>query len=340
MRCVSSLNRANGVAPVPVPDACQQAHKSRPKASASLQFVQIETENIIRVFPVRTNWTPDDELSFVGPPPLFRPGTPETPVHVSVTFTWHRAYAEKLAESWGQFYRNVRIGGPAYDDPGGVFVPGRYLKKGCTITSRGCPKKCGWCSVPRREGGLRYLPITPGWIVQDNNLLACEEAHLRAVFEMLQRQERKIYFNGGLDKHFLREWHRELFDSIPIGELWFACDQGGDDLRWLERAARILDGIPLRKRRCYTMIGYNGESLSEAERRIESVFALGFMPFSQLYQPPDAKQPAKIYSSEWKALNRKWSRPAAYMKGEAETDYFGQFDFFLPSREAGGSASG
>jgi hypothetical protein len=63
------------------------------------------------------------------------------------------------------------------------------------------------------------------------------------------------------------------------------------------------------------MIGYDGESLSDAEKRIERVFSLGFMPFSQLYQPPTGDRPARIYSADWKAVNRKWCRPAAYMAG-------------------------
>jgi hypothetical protein len=45
----------------------------------------------------------------------------------------------------------------------------------------------------------------------------------------------------------------------------------------------------------------------------EWAFKLGFMPFSQLYQPPQAHVPMKIYGPDWKAVNRKWSRPAAYM---------------------------
>jgi hypothetical protein len=126
---------------------------------------------------------------------------------------------------------------------------------------------------------------------------------------MLREQRRAIFFNGGLDKHFLKDWHRPLFDSIKIGELWFACDVT-KDLSWMERAAGILDGIPLRKRRCYTMIGYDDESLADAERRIERVFELGFMPFCQLYQPDDY---VKVYADDWRALRRKWSRPAAYM---------------------------
>ena len=266
------------------------------------------TDDMIRVFVARNQWTPDDDLAFVGYPPLFRPHAADMPVRVSVTFTWHKAEAERLAYAWSAFYQDVQIGGPAYNDPGGPFVPGQFMKLGCTITSRGCPKKCGWCNVPRSEGALRELPIMPGWIVQDNNLLACSEPHIRAVFDMLREQGRRIYFNGGLDKHYLQEWHRPLFDSISLGELWFACDTA-HDLPALERAARILDGIPLRKRRCYTMIGYDTETVAEAERRIERVFELGFMPFCQLYQPPDTR----TYGPDWRNVRRKWARPAAYM---------------------------
>jgi hypothetical protein len=268
----------------------------------------LPNDQVIRVFPARNQWTPQDQMAFVGDPPLFRPGTRKTPVRVSVTFTWHKARAEKIAEAWASFYDDVKIGGPAYRDPGGEFMPGRFLKLGCTITSRGCPKRCGWCVVPNNEGELRELQIKPGWIVQDNNLLACSDRHLKAVFQMLQNQHRRIYFNGGLDKHFLKPWHRELFDSILIGELWFACDTTSD-LPWLEKAARVLEGIPLRKRRCYAMIGYDNETVAEAQRRIEQIFQLGFMPFCQLYQPDETK----VYPLEWRQIRRKWSRPAAYM---------------------------
>lgn len=264
---------------------------------------------MIRVFPHRTNWTPTDELAFFGEPSLLRPLDRKIPVRISVTFTWHRAYAEKIAESWRYFYDDVKVGGPAYGDPGGEFTPGLFLKQGCTITSRGCPKKCGWCVVPKREGKIRELEIKPGWIVQDNNLLSTSRHHLEAVFEMLRKQNRRIYFNGGLDKHYLEEWHRELFDSIKIGELWFACDTP-TDIKPLERVAKILDGIKLRKKRCYVMIGYNGEGLYDAAKRLERVMKLGFMPFCQLYQPDETK----VYSEEWRKLRRMWSRPAAYMR--------------------------
>jgi hypothetical protein len=266
---------------------------------------------MIRVFPHRNHWTPSDELAFVGFPPFQRPGTEDTPVRVSVTFRWHIQLAEQIAESWKMYYRDVQIGGPAYGDPGGEFTPGRFLKTGCTITSRGCPKKCGWCIVPQIWKGKQIeLPIKPGWIVQDDNLLACSDVHIRAVFQMLREQKRRCFFNGGLDKHFLKPWHREMFDSISIGELWFACDQRSD-IPALEKIAPILAGIPMRKLRCYTMIGYDSESIADAEKRVQAVFDLGFMPFCQLYQPDETK----VYPLEWRQVRRKWSRPAAYMAG-------------------------
>ena len=112
---------------------------------------------MIRVFPRKTKWTPDDELAFVGDPPLFRP--PEQPVRISVAFTWDRVEGYRLQSGWRQFYQSVELHGPAFDNPGDEFVPGRFIKEGVTITSRGCPKRCPWCFVPQREGKIRELEI-------------------------------------------------------------------------------------------------------------------------------------------------------------------------------------
>jgi hypothetical protein len=262
---------------------------------------------MIRVFPRRTKWTPTDDLAFVGYPPLFRP--PEQPVRVSVTFTWDLPEGTRLAKAWEAYYSDVQLGGPAFGDPGGEFEPGRFVVPGVTITSRGCPHQCPWCYVPKRTAGVREYPIRDGWIVQDDNLLACSRPHIEAVAEMLRRQKRAVHFAGGLDARLLRDWHREVFDGLRVAELWFACDSKYR-LPDLERAAKILDGIPERKRRAYVLMGFGDESLDEAERRVERVYELGFLPFAQLYQGMERQE----YGREWRALARKWSRPAAYRR--------------------------
>ena len=119
---------------------------------------------VLRVFPRRTKGTPTDDLAVVGPPGLFLSDVDE--VHVSVTFTWDIEEGHRLRDVWDRFYPGrVKIGGPALGSHGDEFVPGRYLRAGYTITSRGCPNRCPWCLVPGREGRLRELnPIAPGHI--------------------------------------------------------------------------------------------------------------------------------------------------------------------------------
>jgi len=103
----------------------------------------------IRVFPRRTAATPDDYLVRVACPPCFFDEADE--VHVSVLFTEDIPVAERLAEMW-RHVAPVSIGGPAYKDHGGDFVPGMYVKKGYVITSRGCPNSCWFCAAWRNEG--------------------------------------------------------------------------------------------------------------------------------------------------------------------------------------------
>ena len=174
---------------------------------------------MIRVFARKTKWCPTDDLAFFDEPPLFE--LPKMDVYVSVTFTWDIKEGHRLLDAWRRSKRFpfVNIGGPALDRfPPGEFVPGRFIKEGVTITSRGCIRQCKWCFVPEREGKIRTYPIQDGWIVQDNNLLACPFDHVVKVFKMLKRVNRAVTFSGGLDPRLLRSWHLGLLDEIKIKE--------------------------------------------------------------------------------------------------------------------------
>lgn len=161
---------------------------------------------IIRVFPTRTHATPEDEFVRIREVPSLFDEADE--VHISVTFTWDKPWAEWAARQWERV-APVKIGGPAYNEPGGEFVPGMYLKKGYVITSRGCPNRCWFCAVPKREGDrLRELPVRDGWIVQDDNLLACSRSHIDEVFSMLARQPYRPQFTGGLEAALLTPRNR------------------------------------------------------------------------------------------------------------------------------------
>ncbi len=260
---------------------------------------------MIRVFPRRTRWTPTDNLAVVGDPPLFRP--PVQPVAISVTFTWDIPEAERLFRSWSRFYPDVELGGPAFGDHGDEFVPGRFVKEGVTITSRGCPKECQFCLAWKREGGIRELPIVDGWNVADNNLLACSSGHIERVFDMLEQQPEPVVFSGGLDAELLQSWQVLRLDQMRVKSVWFACDRPGD-LKKLTFVAGMMHNWSIEKKRCYVMIGHNEESLRAAEKRLEDVFSLGFLPFAMLYRPEEPK----VYPREWRLLQKKWCRPAAF----------------------------
>jgi len=268
----------------------------------------VRNEQIIRVFARRTSMTPTDCWAFYDEPPLF--DLPNWPVYVSVTFTWDIEKGERLAAAWQGKAGEVFIGGPAFGGKSNQFTPGLFLKDGITITSRGCPKRCPWCMVPVREGRLRPISIKPGHIVQDNNILACSTRHFERVCEMLSKQPKGAVFKGGLDIDFLTEWHVEQLKGIRVNELWVACDTDAALAR-LDKAADLLGDFSIEKKRCYVLIGFGGPAepvyLEAAERRLEAVYAKGFLPFAQLYRSAIGDEK---YPKEWKALARKWSRPA------------------------------
>jgi len=260
---------------------------------------------IARVFPRITKATPTDELVFTDCPPMFMPEIDE--VHVSVVFTYDMKHAEWLAMQWRSVGVPVKMGGPAYNAPGGDFIPGLYLKEGYTITSRGCHNNCWFCAVPKREGKLRELTIHDGWNVLDDNLLACSNEHVEAVFKMLARQERNPEFTGGLEAKILKKWHAKRLHEIKTKRMYFAYDTS-DDYEPLVNAGRLLQGAGFKMSShiacCYVLIGYKGDTFGKAEKRLKDTIKAGFVPYAMLF-----KDQAGNVDADWAKFQREWCRP-------------------------------
>jgi hypothetical protein len=176
---------------------------------------------IARVFPTKTSFSPTDEDCYFDAPDLFTPIYDK--VFISVSFTWDRERAGKLCDAWQSHARAIYIGGPAVEgESDKPFQAGVYLKKGITITSRGCPNHCSFCQV--RQGELIEFDDFPeGNIVQDNNLLACSGRHLELVWSMLKKQK-GIEMKGGLEASRTTPKIAEVLRGLRIKTLWLACD--------------------------------------------------------------------------------------------------------------------
>ena len=265
---------------------------------------------LIRVFPRKNKATPDDDLAYFGSPDLF---TEADEIHVDCTFTADKPKAEKLAEDW-KHVATVKIGGVAYGDRGEEFVPGRYIKAGYTFTSRGCPRRCWFCSVWKRDPTPRLLPIQDGWNILDDNLLACPAPHVRAVFAMLTKQARRIEFTGGLEALALEDYQVGLLaDLKPRPNCFFAYDPGDPFETLRSAAARLITAgftACSHRLRCYVLIGYPKDTFAAAEKRLQDMLGIGFTPHAMLWQPETPSAEKHRPKPEWRTFQRLWARPA------------------------------
>lgn len=262
---------------------------------------------IARVFPRKTNASPDDLLSFFDYPEMT--GHDVDAVHVSVTFSYDLEKGERLAEEWCKIAPTI-LGGPALNDVGGDFTPGMYLKKGYLMTSRGCPNNCWFCDVHKREGGIRELPITYGYNLLDSNILACSDKHIENVFKVMKQYGKPPELTGGLEAKILTDRHVCLLWDLRPKQMFFAYDTP-DDLDPLIEAGKKLRYADFTRNhlRCYVLIGFKNDTFEKAEKRLIEAWTAGFMPMAMLW-----KNKAGDSDKEWSKFQRTWARPAIMKK--------------------------
>lgn len=266
---------------------------------------------ILRVFIRKTSQTPDDDYVRIGLPDLFIPKDIDE-VHISTIFSWDKEEALILQKNYLQYYPKVIVGGPAFanGNHNPEFISGMYIKKGITITTRGCNFKCPFCLVSKIEGKFREINIELGNVIQDNNILLASKKHLQKVFQML-RIQKQIRFLGGLDKRLLKDWHIEELRSLRIKELWFSFDSWNNKKDFLKVIEKLINsGFRRNQIRCYVLAGFN-EPVKASEDRLKFVYECGALPYIQVYRPASLKKKfAGERSREDNLFVRRWSRPA------------------------------
>lgn len=155
---------------------------------------------------------------------------------------------------------------------------------------------------------LRELPITDGWILTDDNLLACPPSHIDGVFEMLARQPHRPQFTGGLESALLTPDMAVRLKELKPDTLFFAYDNP-HELEPLVAAGKMLINAGFTRNshvlRCYVLIGYHkADTFDKCIKRFGEAWRAGFMPMAMLYRDQKGN-----YAKNWRQFQRQWANP-------------------------------
>lgn len=175
------------------------------------------------------------------------------------------------------------------------------------MTTRGCPRGCGFCHVAAKEGrrSVKVADVSLFWRGQkeikvlDANITACPDK--RELFQQYRETGAQIEFNQGLDIRLIDDYDISELGRMRVKRLHFAWDNPKEDLhdcfaRWARDYRRAQKGTVL------LLTGYNSD-LSEDLARIYTLRDMGFDPYVMIYNKPGA--PSELRRLQrW--CNNKW----------------------------------
>ena len=115
--------------------------------------------------------------------------------------------------------------------------------------TRGCPNKCKWCVVPKKEGNIRpYMDVDDiaidnrhNLVLMDNNILALRGYAMEQLGKIIKGGYR-VDFNQGLDARLVDDEIAQKLASIRwINSIRFGCDTP-KQIGEVERAISLIDG--------------------------------------------------------------------------------------------------
>jgi hypothetical protein len=174
------------------------------------------------------------------------------------------------------------------------------------FASRGCVRKCGFCSVPKLEGrpqdfkyGIRHL-IWPGHrkvILWDNNILG--NANWGEIFDELAEIGLEVDFNQGLDARFITDEVVEKLKKLRFYNLRLAYDYKGVG-PFVERALERLQagGIAKRKVVLYTLYNYVDDP-ENFKTRVEEIIGWGATSYPMRFEPLTSLTKNAFTSPNW-----------------------------------------
>lgn len=142
--------------------------------------------------------------------------------------------------------------------------------------TRGCPNKCDWCYVPRKEGNIRPYARWQNIVRQDTNKLVLMDNNILASdygisqLEELSKTDYRIDLNQGMDIRLLNDDICKILARLHwIKYIRFSCDTKAQ-LPYFERLVGLFDKYGISKSRVfiYTLVR---KDLQDADDRIQKL---------------------------------------------------------------------
>ena len=145
--------------------------------------------------------------------------------------------------------------------------------------TRGCPNRCRWCIVPRKEGAIwpyrawqdLVRPDTNKLVLMDNNILACEYG-IEQLAGMINSGY-KIDLNQGMDARLVTPEVADILARLKWRRhIRFSCDQESQ-IEPILRAYELLKERGVKPYRVFVYLLVTSD-LDNASRRVEALKGL------------------------------------------------------------------
>ena len=198
-----------------------------------------------------------------------------------------------------------------------------YTRNTCYgFLTRGCPRKCDFCHVFCKEGGIsrKVADLTEFWhgqkniVLNDPNILACPD-HLD-LLQQLADSGAKVEFNQGLDIRLITEKNLDILRKIRVDRPHFAYDRYEDKaiIEPKMRMVREVTGWTHNKTRPMVLILVNFNTTLEQDiERIQFCRSIEWSPYPMIY---DKEHADPVY----KRLQR-WCNNFIFWKTPTFEDY-------------------
>ena len=195
--------------------------------------------------------------------------------------------------------------------------------------TRGCPNKCPWCIVPKKEGAVRpYNDVCDiaidnrhNLILMDNNILACKD-YAMVQFDKIIANGYRVDFNQGLDARLVDdEVARKLASMRWINSIRFGCDTP-KQISEVERAMSLIDSYS-EKPKWYLLYTIITKDMLESYERISH--------FRQFNKVRVQAQPYRDFGNPTQVIPQ-WQKDMARWANRKELYKTIDFKEFIPRK--------